>query len=231
MVITVDLHSHLIPGIDDGSKTLEESLTLIRRMVDMGYEKLIMTPHVMSDAYRNTPETILAGLEKLKKAVADAGITVELEASAEYYLDEGFLNILEQKQVLPIAGKYLLFETSYLARPNNLLDLIYAIKVHGYIPILAHPERYRYIKEMEREYRELKELDVLFQIDTTSLGGHYGKDAQKKALFLMRKGWIDFVGSDTHRMKHLEDLERVMRDRKLWDKLTRINTLRNEELR
>jgi len=228
--VRVDLHSHLIPGIDDGARTVEESVTLVRKMAGMGFEKLIMTPHVMSDAYRNTPETIRDGLERLRDAVRAAGIAMELEASAEYYLDEGFPKILSDKQVLPIAGKYLLFETSYLARPNNMFELVYEIKAHGYVPILAHPERYRYIKDMEAEYRELKELEVLFQIDTTSLGGHYGKDAQKKARFLMQKGWIDLVGSDTHRMKHLEDLEKVMWDRALWTMLLRGNTLLNNTL-
>ena len=228
--LKVDLHSHLIPGIDDGAKTLEESLALIRRMVDLGYAKLILTPHVMRDAYHNTPETIIDGLERLREAVREAEIDVVLEASAEYYLDEGFLPLLEAGKILPIAGKYLLFETSYLAHPNNLLDMIYAIKLHGYSPILAHPERYRYIKDPQQEYGELKELEVLFQIDTTSLGGYYGKDAKKKAEFLLKEGWIDFVGSDAHRMRHLDQLDAVLHTPKIWTKMLSRNTLRNNTL-
>ena len=222
--LKVDIHSHLIPGIDDGAKTLEESLTLVKAMVEMGYEKLILTPHVMRDVYRNTPERILEGLAQLQEAVTQAGINVILEASAEYYLDEGFLKILETESVLPIAGKYLLFETSYMAKPNNMFDLIYAIKLHGYTPILAHPERYRYIKAPEEEYQALRAMDVLFQIDMTSWGGHYGKDAKTKAEFLLQKGWVDLVGSDVHKMRHINNLQSVLDDRTLWKRVWEKNS-------
>jgi len=220
--LRVDLHSHLLPGIDDGAKTMEESLTLVRKMAALGFEKLILTPHVMIDAYPNSRETILEKLLLLREAVSREEIPIQLEASAEYYLDEGFPGLLEREEILPIAGKYLLFETSYMAKPHALPELIYAIKIHGYIPLMAHPERYRYVRDLEREYGALREQEVLFQLDSNSLGGFYGKDARRKADFLLQRGWIDFLGSDTHRMRHLEQLESVLGDRRtaktLWEK-------------
>ena len=228
--LRVDIHSHLIPGIDDGAQTIEESLKLIAKMQHLGFDKLVMTPHVMVDAYPNTSQAIREGLEKLQDAVQSAEINIQLDAAAEYYLDEGFLPRLETGDILTIGENYLLFETSYMAAPMHLEELIYAIGAHGYTPLMAHPERYRYVKDPEREYARWRELGVVFQIDTTSLGGHYGKDAHAKARFLLQKGWIDFVGSDTHRMRHLEQLETVLSDHALWINLMQNNNLKNAEL-
>jgi len=207
--LVVDLHSHIIPGIDDGAETLEQSIELIKELKNIGYKKLIMTPHIMVDVYRNSEDDVAKRLENLKYEVAKRGIDIELEASAEYYLDEGFLEHLDVPPTL-IGGKYLLFETSYMAKPINLEDLIFEITSRGYIPILAHPERYRYIQDLKREYQKIKDLGVLFQLDINSIGGFYGKDAKKKALYLIELGIIDFVGSDTHNMIHIKNLNRTL---------------------
>jgi len=209
---------------------MQESLELIEGYIEQGFKKLIITPHVMVDAYPNSKDIILKNFELLQNMVLLKKLDIELEVSAEYYLDEGFLPLLKSGKVLPIRGEYILFETSYMNRPINMFDLIYEIKAHGYKPILAHPERYRYIKKFQTDYFELKELDVLFQIDTNSLGGFYGSSAQTKALFLLDNGLIDFLGSDVHRKRHLDKMSRVLKDSKTLDKLFLKNKILNSTL-
>lgn len=207
--LKVDLHSHLIPGIDDGSKSMEESLVLLKGLAALGYEKVITTPHIMADAYRNTPKIINAGLDDLRQAALSEGLSVKIEAAAEYYLDDGFERLLEAGDILSIADKYLLFESSYYAKPLQMEEMIFAICASGYVPLMAHPERYRYVKDPLVEYKRFKELGVLFQVNLNSFSGHYGKDAQQKAAFLSQEGMIDFLGSDTHHKKQVDTLSEV----------------------
>ena len=208
-LLKVDLHSHLIPGIDDGSQSMEESLSLLKGMEALGYEKVITTPHIMLDAYRNTPESIRNGLQTLREAAAEEGISIEIDVAAEYYLDDGFEDLLRKGDILSIKGDYLLFETSYFAKPIQLEEMIFSISSSGYIPLMAHPERYRYIKDPLKEYERFKELGVLFQVNLNSFGGHYGKDAKYKANFLRKEGMIDFLGSDVHHAKQVKTLSGV----------------------
>jgi tyrosine-protein phosphatase YwqE len=208
-VLTVDLHSHFIPGIDDGSQNMEESLTLLRGMADLGYKKVITTPHIMVDAYKNTPEIITSGLEDVRQAIVQAGIEIEIDAAAEYYLDDGFLLLLEKGNLMPVNDEYLLFETSYISKPLQLEEMIFEIGAAGYTPLMAHPERYRYIRNPEKEYTRLKDLGVKFQVNLNSFGGHYGKSAQTLVSFIKEKGMIDFLGSDVHHKKQVETLSEV----------------------
>ncbi len=208
-ILKVDIHSHLIPGIDDGSKSMKESLSLLKGMEDLGYTKVITTPHIMADAYRNTPEVIFKGLRSLHEAAVEAGLSLEIEAAAEYYLDDGFEELLKKDEILTVKGDYLLFETSYFAKPMQLEEMIFAITSSGYTPLMAHPERYRYIKDPSKEYERFKELGVLFQVNLNSFMGHYGKDAKQKADFLSREGMIDFLGSDVHHSKQVDTLTDV----------------------
>jgi len=208
-LLKVDLHSHLIPGIDDGSQSMEESLSLLKVMEVLGYQKVITTPHIMLDAYRNTPESIRNGLQTLREAAAKEGISIEIDAAAEYYLDDGFEDLLRKGDLLSIKGNYLLFETSYFAKPIQLEEMIFSISSSGYIPLMAHPERYRYVKDPLAEYGRFKELGVLFQVNLNSFGGHYGKDAKYKANFLRKEGMIDFLGSDVHHAKQVDTLSGV----------------------
>ena len=208
-LLRVDLHSHLIPGIDDGSQSMEESLSLLRGMREAGYEKVITTPHIMSDAYRNTPDIIKKGLSTLREAVQKEGIAIAIEAAAEYYLDDGFYDHLRGGDVLTIGGEYLLFETSYISKPLQLEEMIFEIASAGYTPLMAHPERYRYIQDPMREYSRLKELGVYFQVNLNSFGGYYGKGAKERVHFLSREGMIDFLGSDVHHQKQVERLSEI----------------------
>ncbi len=207
--LKVDLHSHLIPGIDDGSQSMEESLHLLRGMEALGYKKVITTPHIMMDAYGNTPKSITAGLNTLRKTAKKEGICLEIEAAAEYYLDDGFCDLLKKGDMLTLKGNYLLFETSYMAKPIQLEEMIFEILATGYTPLLAHPERYRYVKDPQKEYGRFKELGVYFQVNLNSFGGHYGKEAKKHAQFLSSHGMIDFLGSDVHHKKQVETLGNV----------------------
>ena len=227
--LKVDLHSHLIPGIDDGSQSMEESLSLVRGLSDLGYEKLITTPHIMSDAYRNGVENILEGLRQLREAIQKEAIEIEIEAAAEYYLDDMFYEELKKPHIMSIGGKYLLFESSYFSKPLQMEEMIFAIGKAGYKPLLAHPERYRYIKDPVKEYGRLKELGVLFQVNLNSFGGHYGQQAKEMADFLSRNGMIDFLGSDIHHRKQVDTLHNVFTMEAYHD-IFRNNHIRNDEL-
>ncbi|MCC9168178.1 tyrosine-protein phosphatase [Pontibacter harenae] len=209
--LSVDMHSHILPGLDDGSESMEQSLELVRAMQELGYRKLIMTPHIMSDFYKNTPEGIRERLEQLRQAVKDAGIAMELDCAAEHYLDEGLMRKLNEKEEILTFGKnYLLFETSFLNEPLHLKDAVFKMRSNGYQPVLAHPERYTYFYRKFDElaaYRE--ELGVLFQVNLNSLVGYYSSGAKQVAEELVDAKMVDFLGSDAHGMKHLNSLHKV----------------------
>jgi tyrosine-protein phosphatase YwqE len=228
-IINVDLHSHLIPGIDDGSASMEESLILLKGMADLEYQKVITTPHIMLDAYKNTPQIIHEGLDALRKASETEGIEVEIEAAAEYYLDDGFYDLLHKGDMLTINGEYLLFETSYVSKPLQFEEMIFEIGAAGYRPLMAHPERYRYIRDYKKEYGRFKELGVMFQVNLNSFGGHYGRDAKQKAEFLSQEGMIDFLGSDVHHKKQVVTLESVFQSDAYSD-IFKNNTILNDTL-
>lgn len=204
--IKTDIHSHLIPGIDDGAATMDESIILIERMMDFGFKKIVTTPHIMADYYRNTSDIILKGLDDVREELHKRNIKVELDAAAEYYLDETFENKLDKGDILTIGGKYVLFELSFVNFPKNLNEIIDRIQEKGYTPLLAHPERYPYMGADMENYHQLKERGCYLQLNTLSLGGHYGKPTQKTAEELCENYLIDFIGSDLHRMKHADGL-------------------------
>ncbi len=227
--LLVDLHSHLIPGIDDGSKSMEDSIAMILKLQSLGYKKLITTPHTMSHRFPNTSEIILSGLEELKRELSYRNIDIEIEAASEYYLDEHFLELIEKGDILTFNGNYLLFEMSYMQPPINMEDIIFRIKVAGYQPVLAHPERYRFLYSDFEKYEQIKDMGVLFQLNINSLSGYYSKEAQKIALKLVEKGMIDFLGSDTHKSVQLDNLEKV-KQTKQYKQIFHNNTILNNTL-
>ena len=208
-----DMHSHLLPGLDDGAETLEHSLGLLSALREMGYRKLIMTPHIMGDFYKNTPEGIRAALQQLREAAAEAGLgDVALECAAEYYLDE-FLGrkLADGTEMLTFGGekRYLLFETSYMNEPLNLFETIFELKAQGYRPVLAHPERYTYLYGRFEEIEKMRrDHDVLLQINLNSLCGYYSPAAKRVAEQLVDGGLVDFVGTDAHHLRHTDALLR-----------------------
>lgn len=225
--ILVDMHSHLLPGIDDGVKSIEESVSIIREFVKLGFKKLITTPHIMGDFYRNTPDIILSKLALVKARIAEEGIDIQLEAAAEYYLDESLINKLQKEEKLLTFGEnYLLIETSYLNEPSNFAEAIALIKQSGYWPVLAHPERYQYLYRGFEKFEEIYALDISFQLNTNSLIGYYSKPAQMFAEKLIEKNMIHFIGSDCHSMKHIVALQKTMK-LKEYNKLSRLYLFNN----
>ncbi len=229
-----DIHSHLIPGIDDGSSNLDESLLMVRQLHALGYRKLITTPHIMSDAYRNTPEGIRSGLQGLREAVQQAGIDIVIEAAAEYYLDEIFAQTLGTRELLTFGGdrKFLLFETSYVSSPMVLNDVIFELMTKGYTPVLAHPERYQYLwnGDAVEDVRNLKNRGVKVQVNLTSFGGRYSKRAAIIARDLAQEGLIDFIGTDLHTPMQLETLKKTYQGSKELRQLIDGGTLLNDSL-
>lgn len=201
-LLKTDLHSHLIPGIDDGAQTLEDSILLIKKLIEVGYTKIITTPHIMADYYRNTPDIINRGLDVVRKELIKQNLNIELEAAAEYYLDETFESKLAKSDVMTVGSNYLLFELSFVSYPPNLFDIIDKIKTRGLIPILAHPERYSYLAESIETFQRIKEAGCYLQLNTISLTGYYGKQTQRTAEQLVDHLLIDFIASDMHHLKH-----------------------------
>ena len=225
----VDVHSHLIPGIDDGSQSMKESIFLIKSLKDLGFKKLIITPHTMSHRFPNTSQIILLGLQKLKAEIKKQNIDIEIEAASEYYLDEHFSDLLTKRDLLTFGDNYLLFEMSFALKPVNLEAIVFKIITAGYKPVLAHPERYLFMHRDLDLYAQLKELGVLFQLNLNSLSGYYSKPVQIIAYKLIKNGWIDFIGSDTHKEKHIEHFSKNLNST-LLKKIFKNNTILNEQL-
>lgn len=207
------MHSHLLPGLDDGATTLEESMQLLEALYSLGFRKLCMTPHIMGDFYKNTPVAIKAKLKELQEVVSARGIEMELSCAAEYYLDEWFLEKIEQgEELLSFGGdrKFLLVETSYMNEPAHLRQIIFAIQTAGYTPVLAHPERYTYFYGRLERLLELRETGILFQININSIAGYYSKPAKEMARQLIERKAVEFLGTDTHAMKHIQVLQRAV---------------------
>lgn len=218
----VDIHSHLIPGIDDGSKSLDESVALIKQMRSYGINHFIATPHVMEGVWENSSERILNKLQELNTHLQEIGINdITIRAAAEYMLDGNFSSLLEKKDILPLKNNKILVEMSYRNAPINLYEMLFDIQVAGYTPVLAHPERYYFYHNHYKDYTVLKKAGCLFQMNLLSLTNYYGKDVQKIALKLLTDNMIDFVGSDTHGKRHLDYLNQIT-DKKVLKLITPI---------
>lgn len=205
-----DMHSHLLPGIDDGSPDVETSVELIQGLQAMGYKKLIATPHVFWEMFANTPEKITSALHLLQKALTDAGITIELHAAAEYYIDEYFESQLRKKApLLTVSGNKVLVEFSMVSAPMDLQQVLFEMQMQNYQPVIAHPERYVYLHSRRDFFDELKNAGCLFQANLLSFTGYYGKPVQELADYLVSKGYYDLAGTDLHHHRHLNMLKKL----------------------
>jgi protein-tyrosine phosphatase len=212
--LRVDIHSHLLPGLDDGVKTFDDAVRIITRFQELGYTRLITTPHIISDIYRNTPDSIREKHEELVSILEQKQIDVRIDAAAEYYLDESLLERIESNEkLLTIGDKFLLFETNFLTEPLNLKQFIFLASTKGYKLILAHPERYLYLNNNMEKAADLIDRGVLFQINMNSLTGYYSKQAQAMAAKLIDRGWVHFLGSDCHHYAHIEQLKEIGRNK------------------
>jgi tyrosine-protein phosphatase YwqE len=227
--LQVDMHSHLIPGIDDGSKTLVESLELINRLAKLGLRKIITTPHIMSEYYRNTPEIIDLGLENLKKAVKSQGINIELEAAAEYYMDEIFLEKIKAGEgFLTFGDRFILVETGFINKPQMFLDITFHLEMAGYKPVLAHPERYQYLLSDKVFLKELIERNMLFQVNLLSLTGFYSKPVKDFSEMLIERKSVAFLGTDCHNNRYLDALETLPTHYKSYEKIKTLELLNHQ---
>jgi tyrosine-protein phosphatase YwqE len=224
-----DMHSHFIPAIDDGSKSVEETMMMLQSLSDLGINKFITTPHIMGDHYKNSKETIFPGLEKVQKAIKEAGKNWEIRAAAEYYLDEEFLKLLDAGNILTLKDNLVLVEFSYANRPANMKDILFAIKINGYQPILAHPERYPYFNGSMREYEDLLDYQVLFQLNLASLSGMYSSGAQKVAQDLIQEKMVTYVGTDMHNMRNYPFYQALL-ENQFFVELMESGRIKNAEL-
>jgi protein-tyrosine phosphatase len=210
-----DIHSHFIPGIDDGAKTIEDSVKMITELYNMGYKKVITSPHIMSDFYQNTPEIILGGLKDVRAALKEANIPIEVDAVAEYYVDYDFERKLNEEKLLTFGKNYLLFEVSYLNAPDNLPHIIFKMQTQGYTPVLAHPERYNFWHRDFKMYESLVDKGVLLQLNINSLTGYYSMSTKDIAKQLIDKNMISFLGTDCHHTGHIDLIKRVVYEKHL----------------
>ena len=208
--IQVDMHSHVLPGIDDGAQSVEESIVLIRRMMALGIKKIIATPHIMADFYRNTPETINGALEILRAELKKQDIDIEVQAAAEHYFDETLEKRVDERKMMTMGDNYVLFEYSFISPPPNAFTVIQKMIEWGeYKPILAHPERYLFLSI--DSILNLRNWGCNMQLNTISLTGYYGKIVKKRAEELIDNEMIDFISSDMHHLRHADALQAALK--------------------
>jgi len=208
--IKVDIHSHLLPGLDDGVSSFEESLEIILKFEEAGYQKLVTTPHIMSDFYKNTPDIINGKLQELKSFI-ESQTSMIVEAAAEYYLDENFLELIDSdEKLLTFGSNYVLFELSFMSKPLTIKDAVFNLQTKGYKPVLAHAERYLYYHESINELEEIYHTGVLLQLNILSLAGYYSKQVKRMAKKLLGAKMISFIGSDCHNGQQLISFKEVL---------------------
>ncbi|WP_298324867.1 tyrosine-protein phosphatase [uncultured Dokdonia sp.] len=214
---TPEMHCHVLPGIDDGPKNKIESLNLLEKYAQLGCKRIIATPHTMNGIYNNTIHSIKKAFESVPNIPE-----IKLTYSSEYMLDDNFNNLLEEDLIIPLKDKYILIEMSYMRPPENLYELIYKLKSKGYMPILAHPERYKYYHDKYHIYSELKRKGCLLQLNALALTPHYGNSCQRVAFKLLKEGLYDFIGVDAHKIDHLEKIETMKLSKQYKNRLTDI---------
>lgn len=199
----IDIHSHLMYGIDDGSKSLKETIFLINQLKELRFEQFITTPHVMKNVWENTKESIIAKKEQTIIELKNNGIDNPFNVAAEYLMDGNLIDLMKKEGLLTLKDFYVLVEMSYLNPPIQLFDIIFELQTSGYKPILAHPERYLFYHNNFEEYQKIKNAGCLFQLNLLSVTGYYGKNVAEISEKLLKKGMIDFVGSDVHHQNHI----------------------------
>jgi protein-tyrosine phosphatase len=226
-----DMHSHLIPGIDDGAPDMDTALTLIRGLAELGYKRLITTPHINGDVYPNTMGIIRAGEAAVNERLKKEGVDVGFKAAAEHLLDDYFTRALSAGEpFLTIKDNLLLVELSFAVPLINLKEIVFDIQLKGYIPVLAHPERYLYFAASKGWYDQLRDAGCLFQLNLLSFAGYYGREAMDLAGWLVKKNYVEFLGTDLHHYRHLEILRTSSRVSRIVQQLTDAGLLRNDTL-
>ena len=208
--VGIDMHSHLLPALDDGLKTMDETIRFIKELKELGYHKLICMPHIMSDLYPNTPNTILPTLKRVKAELAKQQSEMDLHAGAEYMVDcEMEKLIISEKPLLTLGNNLILIEMSYVAASPNIEQVIFQLRLKGLRPVIAHPERYNYYHHHFSRYQRLNELGCLLQVNLLSLLGYYGKAVKTMAEKLLENNMVDMFGTDMHHENHLNALKEL----------------------
>lgn len=208
-----DIHSHIIPGIDDGSKDVETSLTLIKGLHELGINRMLTTPHVTHSTYENTPETISAAHSLLMDAVKESGIDMEIGYSAEYRLDDFSLEQFKLGNTIYLPNNLLLVESSFITEQLNLDSILFNLRLDGHDLIYAHPERYHYYHSKRDRYLEIHSAGTMFQCNLLSFSGVYGKEVKEMSEWLLNNNLVDFIGTDMHHVKHLKLIQEFVKTR------------------
>ena len=207
-----DMHNHILPGIDDGAQTVQDSIALLTALKSMGFCKVIPTPHTYTALYPNTPDTITAAFDILQNNLenAEVGFTIVNAFASEYMIDDHFSSIRTRNQPLTFGGNRVLIEMSFADSAPMLMDEIFQLQLQGYIPVLAHPERYPYLFGQTAYFEHLVAIGCELQLNLLSLTDHYGKGPQKTAIKILEKGLYSWAGTDTHHMGHIDLLQSLM---------------------
>jgi tyrosine-protein phosphatase YwqE len=207
----IDIHSHLLPGIDDGARTFEDTLRLTKALQGFGVSQFITTPHIIQYVWDNTHDQILSKKETTVAKLEKNKITIPFSAAAEYLMDDQFVRLFQSGELLTLKDNYVLVEMSYINAPIQLYSILFDLQVAGYIPVLAHPERYLFYHNNFREYEKLKRAGCLFQLNLLSVVGYYGAEITKIAEQLLSKGMYTYVGSDVHHDNHIASFEQKVK--------------------
>jgi protein-tyrosine phosphatase len=206
--LVTDMHSHLIPGIDDGAVDTVDSIELINGLHDLGYERFIATPHILWDIFKNNSATIDPAYKNLQSALAENHKNVQIKYAAEYFLDYHVDELMEDEiPLLTIKDNMVLVEFSFISAPLDLKEKLFSLQMAGYQPVIAHPERYVYFGKGKEYYEELREAGYFLQVNLLSLTGYYGKLPQEIAQMMVKNKFVDFLGTDLHHVRHLNALQ------------------------
>lgn len=203
----VDIHSHLLPGIDDGSKNIDDTLSLVTTLKSYGFSQFIATPHILPGVWNNTNKGIIETEQATIPHLNKNGIESPFKAAAEHLMDDTFVTLFKSEPLLTLKDNYVLVEMSYINPPINLYDILFELQVAGYKPVLAHPERYLFYHHKFDEYNKLKRAGCLFQINLLSVTGYYGISVLKAAERLLNENMIDYAGSDVHHERHTQSFK------------------------
>ena len=198
----VDIHSHLLYGLDDGAQSLQETKNLINDLKSFGFTQFITTPHTTPLVWENTKENIEQQYQKVKAELQFS--SNELRVASEYLIDESFLKRLENEKLLTLKDNFVLIEMSYINPPIQLYEIIMELNSQGYQCVLAHPERYNFYKNDYNSFKRLKNAGCMFQMNLLSSTGYYGAGITEVANYLLKENMYDFVGSDVHHQKHIK---------------------------
>lgn len=215
-VLGTDMHCHLVPQVDDGSKCFEESVECLHTLKAVGFNKVFITPHFQYPRFDNDEDDIRLRYQNLKLRAIEEGVDIEMAGIAgEYRIDSGFRSRMETPRFMKVADKYLLVEFSLHQQMMGCDEMIFDLQMQGYDIILAHPERYPYLNLMGSRMEQLKNQGVFFQVNALSLGGFYGEEPKRRAYQMLENGWVEFMGTDTHNGMYAQALVDLSNDRKV----------------